>query len=293
MELTPLKYFVAVAEWLHFGRAARMLHVSQPPLSLAIRKLEEELGVRLFERTSRSVALTDAGRELLTEARIILSRAEHAAGRMAALASGGGGKLVIAYNEPALNTMLPEALFRFRRHYPGVDLELREMEPEDQLSALRAGSIDVGFLRPFRYDLGEFNAQLVYTENYALAFPPGHPLGKVSESGLLAALDREPLLIFARAVNPALFEAITAAFYARNVFPEFREFAHGKGSLLALARAGFGAALVPESSSRTAGPGLEFRAFPAILPPVEIFAVRHPAAAHPAAVRFTALLERH
>ncbi len=290
MELTQLKYFVAVAERLHFGRAARSLHVSQPPLSLAVRKLEEELGVRLFERTSRSVALTEAGRELLIEARMILSRAEHAAGRMAALASGSGGKLVIGYNEPALNTMLPEALFRFRGRYPGVDLELREMEPDDQLTALRAGAIDVGFLRPFHHDLGEFSAQLVYSENYALAFPPDCHLAGVPEPELVRALDREPLLIFARVVNPALFEAIAAAFYSRKVFPEFREFAHNKGSLLALARAGFGAALVPESSVRTAGPGLEFRAFPPILPPVEIVAVRHAAAASPAAVRFTALL---
>ncbi|OQA85264.1 MAG: HTH-type transcriptional regulator BenM [Lentisphaerae bacterium ADurb.Bin242] len=285
MELTHLKYFVAVAHELHFRKAAGRLNISQAPLSQQIARLEDELGVKLFERTSRVVKLTDAGRIFLAEAETVLKRAAHAVGQMEQFASGDSGRLAIGYNEPALNTFLPKALFRFKKEYPGLELQLHEMETEAQLNALRSGEIDVGILRPFGYDLSEFESRFIFSENYVLAMNPAHPLAK-KKSLAVKMLDGQELLLFARSVNPFLFDRIMDILHANGVWPEVRPYARNKASMLALARAGFGAALIPESCAKNAGNGMVFQPLPAIFPSVEIYAVREKSSPHPAAENF-------
>ncbi len=285
MELTHLKYFVAVAHELHFRKAAEHLNVSQAPLSQQIARLEDELGVKLFERTSRVVRLTDAGRLFLEEAETILKRAVHAVERMEQFASGGSGSLSIGYNEPALNTFLPEALFRFGKEYPGMELQLHEMETEAQLNALRSGEIDIGILRPFGYDLDEFESRFIFSENYVLAMNPSHPLAQ-KRNLTIKMLDGQALLLFVRNVNPFLFDRINDILHANGAWPEVRTYARNKASMLALAKAGFGAALVPESCAGNAVSGLVFHALPAIFPSVEIYAVREKSSTHPAAENF-------
>lgn len=291
MELTHLKYFVAVAHELHFRKAAKRLNVSQAPLSQQIARLEDELGVKLFERTSRVVKLTDAGRLFLAEAETILKRAAHAVERMEQFASGGSGRLSIGYNEPALNTFLPEALFRFKKTYPSLEFQLHEMETEAQLNALRAGEIDVGILRPFGYDLSEFESHFIFSENYVLAMNPSHPLAK-KKNFTLKMLDGQDLLLFARDVNPLLFDRIMDILHANGAFPEVRPYARNKASMLALAKAGFGAALVPESCVKNAGSEVVFQPLPAIFPSVEIYAVRQRSSSHPAAENFIRSISR-
>ncbi len=292
MELTHLKYFIAVAHELHFRRAAKLLNVSQAPLSQQIRRLEDELDVKLFERTSRVVRLTDAGRLFLPEAEAILSRAEHAAGRLKELSEGRAGSLRIGYNEPAINTFLPAALFSFRKMFPSVELHLMELEPEEQMRELRSGLIDIGFIRRFGHDLSEFETRFVFSEPYVLAMRKDHPLAK--ERRLSAnSLDGRELLLFARGVNPALYDALCECFHRSGSHPVFREYARLKSSILALVNAGFGAALVPESSEASAPEGLVFRKIAGGFPPVEICSLMPGSAACPAAMNFLRFVPAH
>ena len=148
MELRALRYFVVLAEELHFGRAARRLSLTQPPLSQAIAKLERELGVRLFERTRRKVALTLAGATFLDEARATLARAAQAVELVQRAQRGEVGRLSIGYLAATAYTLLPLVLRDFSRSYPGVKLELRELTIPQQHAALLKGDIDVAILRP-------------------------------------------------------------------------------------------------------------------------------------------------
>ncbi len=272
MELTHLKYFVTVAEELHFGRAARRLNVSQPPLSQQIMKLEDELGVKLFNRSSRVVTLTEAGKIFLEEARSILHRAELTTERMALLAGGHCGILSLGFNEPVLNTILPEAVSKFRRKYPDVELRLFEMETAAQLTALRGREIDLALLRTFGDSPEEFAARLLYREHYLLALPPDHPLLKLETVPLEKLKDRE-LIMFTRRSNPNIHRCILEALRNAGVEPRISQEAGNKATILALVRAGLGVGIVPESSRITAPPGVEFRPLGPGLPPVEILAV--------------------
>jgi DNA-binding transcriptional LysR family regulator len=148
MELRQLRYFTTLAEELHFGRAAKRLALTQPPLSQAILNLERELGVRLFERTRRRVALTHAGRAFLDEARQTLLCAERAAERARRASRGEVGRLSVGFLANTAYTLLPLVLRDFARGFPGVSLDLRELTIPQQLDALRRGNIDVGLLRP-------------------------------------------------------------------------------------------------------------------------------------------------
>ena len=133
MELRHLRHFVALAEELHFGRAARRLSISQPPLSFSIRRLEEDLGVRLFERTSRQVRLTAAGAAFLVESRRILGQAEDARALVGRIAAGLSGRLQLGFVASMLYRGLPELLACFRRDHPGIDLALRELNSGEQV----------------------------------------------------------------------------------------------------------------------------------------------------------------
>src|SRR5947207_8411356 len=147
IELRHLRYFVALAEELHFGRAAKRLGIAQPPLSIQLRRLESELGVALVERTSRRVQLTDAGRVLLEESRRILAGVGGVADAVQRAARGETGSLTVAFAASVMFLSLPKIIRRFREQFPGVRLELRELPTGSQLVALKLGELDVGFLR--------------------------------------------------------------------------------------------------------------------------------------------------
>ena len=274
MELTHLNYFLAVAEELHFGRAARRLHIAQPPLSRRIMLLEEELGAKLFSRSSRKVELTEAGTLFVKEARAILERAADAAGKIRALGVGTAGAVVIGFNEPAINTFLSAAIRSYRETWPDVRLSLLELETAEQLDALRGGRIDVGVIRPFGHDfsgLGLGNA-LLLRERYVVAMPRGHRLANTSKRLPLAALRNESFIIFPRAIQPLLRDRLTACCESAGFTPRVSQEANGKQTTLALVEAGMGVALVPESSSRNALPGVVFRPTGNELPPVDLHA---------------------
>src|SRR5512133_1148541 len=180
IELRHLRYFVAVAEELHFGRAAQRLHIAQPGLSQQIQALESELGVSLLARTRRRVELTAAGQVFLDEGRRALAQVERAENLTRRAASGEIGRLTIGGTESATWVVLPELLRDFRRRYPNVDLAIREMPSPLQLEALRNGEIDVGFVRP-PVGTDGLVARTILEERLGILLPKAHPLAKRSE----------------------------------------------------------------------------------------------------------------
>ena len=289
MELTAMRYFAAVARELHFRRAAARLHITEAPLSAAIRKLEEEVGARLFERTSRSVRLTAAGAVFLPEAEAVLRRAEAARHRLAAFVAGQCERLALGYNETALNSFLPQVLAQSRRQTPQIRLELRELETAEQLQLLRDGVLDLGIMRPFGFALDGLASRLVHRESYRLVMPPSHPLARAARLDA-RALSGQEIILFARDVNPAIFDRLAHDLAPDGAPPpHFRQDARNKLSMLAMVKAGFGAALLPESCC-TALDGLVARTLDLPLPDVDLHAVWNQERLTPPLARFLPLL---
>ncbi|MDR3639741.1 MAG: LysR substrate-binding domain-containing protein [Humidesulfovibrio sp.] len=288
MELRHLRYFVAVAEELHFGRAADRLHMAQPPLSQQIRALEDELGAQLFARTSRSVRLTPAGEAYLAEARGVLARVEEAGRLVRRVHAGEAGELVLGYMNPVMDAVLCRALAAFRAARPHVALRLRELSTPAQIEELRAGRLDLAFIRLLDAQEGAgqrrdgLATRLVAREPYVLAMPEGHRLAHLSVVPLREA-GNEPLILFARASMPALHDAMLAALRSAGAEPRVAQEAPGKHASLALVAAGFGVCLVPASASDWLRRGVVLRPLAPGLPVVEMAAAWRSGAEHPAA----------
>ena len=200
MELRHLRYFVAVAEELHFGRAARRLEMAQPPLSIQIQRLEKELGVKLLERTQRHVGLTAAGRVFLERARRVLEQAELAVHAAQRAGRGETGSLAVGFVGSATYGVLPEVLRLFRRRFPDVDLMLYEMGSTAQQRAVVEGRLHLGLIRTPRDNAGLDEAlaqQVVQREPLVVALPKGHALTRL-ETLPLIQLAAEPFILFPR-----------------------------------------------------------------------------------------------
>src|SRR5215218_8615631 len=193
-ELRLIRYFVAVAEELHFGRAAARLHVAQPGLSQQIKSLEQSLGVLLLERTSRQVRLTPAGSLLLTEGRRLLAESARVVDRVRRTGRGEIGRVTVAAIGSATYDVVPRLLRAHRKRCPDVELVLREMSTPAQVQALRAGEIDLGFVR-LPADMEELLAYTVREERMALMLPESHPLARLEEVPL-RSLARERHILF-------------------------------------------------------------------------------------------------
>jgi DNA-binding transcriptional LysR family regulator len=262
MELRQLRYFVAVAEELHFRRAAERLHISQPPLSQQIRALEEELGFALLVRTRRRVELTAAGAAFLRDARALLGELEGAVATARRIDAGQTGRLRINFVGSALLSIVPGTVERFRRARPGVELELRERPTADQLRAVRAGVADVGLVRPPIEGDDEMRVQTVLRERTVAAVPAGHELAGLSRVPL-RRLAAEPLVLFPREQAPGyhdlLIESLAGAGAARAGGPRIIQYAPEMLTIIGLVAAGTGVSLVPESVQRLALDGVTYR----------------------------------
>ena len=197
MELRHLRYFVKVASELHFGRAAEQLGISQPPLSQQIRLLEQELGVQLFERTSRKVLLTTAGRLFLDEAKATLAQADHAISITRRAASGEIGELTVGLSASTLYVpMVSDAISAFRASHPDVHLVFTELSIAAQRDSVASGALDIGFVRsrnmPFLPD--DVAAQWLVTDRMYVAMPKGHRLSQTIDPIRIAALADEPMV---------------------------------------------------------------------------------------------------
>src|SRR5688572_24773943 len=206
MELRHLRYLVAVAEELHFGRAAILLNISQPPLSQQIRQLEEELGVRLFQRTKREVRLTEAGRRIVNEAHQVLSQVDHFAKVAAKASEGEIGHLSVGA-VAGVTEILVETLRIFSQRYPGVHIELQHMSTGSQIESLRDGAIRVGFVN-LPVTEATLTLETVKKEPLWVALPKNHRLTHFKRVPL-KELAKERIILFPRRVTPGLHDVIT------------------------------------------------------------------------------------
>jgi DNA-binding transcriptional LysR family regulator len=271
LELRQLRYFVTVAEELHFGRAAARLHMTQPPLSQAIAALEEQLGAALFLRNRRTVELTPAGAALLPEARRMLMEAAALPELVRRAASGEAGRLALAFITSADYSVLPPFLRRYSERYPSVHLTLQEATSDVQVEALLRGHVDAGLLIPPLPDkaLAELDYMRVLDEPLILCAPAGLALPPNDAPVLLQDLPHLPLIIFPREISPALHDAILSCFRAAGITPAIGQQAIQMQTIVSLVSAGMGLALVPQSVSNLMRPGVEYRALADPTPRVE------------------------
>lgn len=243
MELRQLRYFVAVAEELHFRRAAQRLHIAQPPLSQQIQKLERELGVELFRRTNRRVELTDAGRVFLEEARRTLTNAGHAVDAVRSAARGEVGWLRLGFVGSVSYDLLPRLLSEFRERYPGVQMELRQLTTEEQMEALEKGDIELGIARELEPANGLTIVPLLRERLFA-ALPAAHPLAG-REEVRLAELAEDSFITVPRREVPRLYDNFVYLCRAAGFDPKITQEALQYPTILGLVSAGLGVAIVP------------------------------------------------
>ena len=247
-DLGQIRCFVAVAEELHFGRAAERLHMTQPPVSRQIRLLEETLGVRLMERSNRVVALTAAGRSFLADARRILRLCEEARLSVRRVAAGENGALTVGFIPASGYGLLPRIVARARAEMPGVELILKELVTDQQIQGLATRALDVGILRP-PVDRERMETICVARDHMVLAMPESHDLAP-SERVALAELDRQPFVMYAPVEGRYHHDLVSAALRQAGVLPDFVQYARETHTILALVGAGVGLAIVPESATR-------------------------------------------
>jgi DNA-binding transcriptional LysR family regulator len=246
-DLSQLRCFVAVAEELHFGRAAARLNMTQPPLSRQIQVLEHIIDAPLLERTSRSVRLTPAGRSFLPEARRILKLAESASQVARRIALGKTGSLKIGFTAAAAYGFLPELIAACRARLPEVDFSLKEMDSGDQLEALMSGQIDAGLLRP-PIARPELLTKRVVAEPLLAAIPEKHPLA-AAETLSIADFDGQPFVMYSPYESRYFHDLLVAQFARAQILPRYVQHLSQIHSILAMVRAGLGASIVPAAAS--------------------------------------------
>lgn len=257
MELRHLRYFVAVAEEMHFGRAAQRLHIVQPALSKQVSALERELGVRLFSRTKRSVEFTPAGAAFYNEARDVLRRVDRATELTKLTAGGALGTLEIGFTSPIIWSVLQPVLRRQRERFPGVRLHLKELHTTPQLRMLREGKLNAGFVRAGGPDeLLEFRP--VLREGIIVALPEGHRLAN-EERVDLASLADERFMLVSRSTAPGFYDNCMALCESYGFTPAIVEEGNTPAALYGMVAAGLGVSLGPESASRIPWTGVVFK----------------------------------
>ncbi|SFC77150.1 transcriptional regulator, LysR family [Polaromonas sp. OV174] len=292
IELRLWRQFLAVADELHFGRAAQRLNMTQPPLTQAIAQLETLLGLKLFDRTKRSVQLTIAGAALLPEARDLLARAQALPLVARASADGEAGRLRLAFVSTAGFDVLPRWVRAFREQYPKVQLELIEATGDVQLQALERAEIDAGFMlhSPGSAPPG-LVCQRIARDPLVLAVPEQSALAAKAALTLKDLLD-QPLVIFPRRILPSLYDAIFAMYHASGHLPRVAQEAIQMQTIVNLVSAGLGVAWVPDSVRQFQRPGVVYRELKSskgqAVPGCETSLVWAAGAASPALLRFLA-----
>ncbi|MBG6538891.1 LysR family transcriptional regulator [Pseudomonas aeruginosa] len=293
MELRHLRYFIAVAEELHFGRAAERLGISQPPLSQQIQALEEEIGARLFERTNRRVELTDAGRLFLDESRQVLAQVDKAVllARRAHLGELGELKIGFTSSAPFTST-IPSSIHAFRKAYPDVHLDLQEMRSRQVLKALLEESLQVGVIRPLALPDAVHWVEL-FREPLVAVLRADHPLAAGSEDGLaIAALAEEPFVFFPRSYGTGLYDQVIALTRQAGFSPRIAQEASEAMTIIGLVSAGLGVSILPASFRRTRVAGVVYRTLSDPEATTAVWLVRRQNEGSPLALSFIDLVTR-
>jgi DNA-binding transcriptional LysR family regulator len=247
-EISQLRCFVAVAEELHFSRAAERLNMTQPPLSRQIRLLEHHVGAQLLERNSRTVRLTAAGKAFFPEAARILRIAEEAMFAARRAAKGEQGSLAIGFTSASGYSLLPEVVRRLRERSPGVQLTLKELVSTAQVEALNAGELDLGLMRPHPVN-GDLDSQLIATEAMMLAVHE-RDAGTWPLEPTLADLHGRPFVMYSPYEARPFYQMLSERFARAGVVPDVVEHVGQVHTMLALVRAGIGAALIAEGAAQ-------------------------------------------
>ena len=262
MDLRQLKYFVAVAEDLHFARAAEHLGIAQPNLTHQIQRFEEQLGYPLFLRNTRRTELADAGRELLPHAQEVLRAFDQAIERARSAGRGEKGHLTVGVPPSMMLTRLPSVIRRYRKQYPGVTFQLREKSTSAIAEGLLAGNIDVGFLR--EYDPPKsVTLEWVFNEPLVAVLPARHRLASVSRL-TLENLAREPFVLFPRSVGPGFYDRLMQMCVKAGFSPAITQEATQWQSIVSCVETGMGVSVAPASVQRFRWPGVEYRILPGL-----------------------------
>jgi len=256
MEMHQIRYFLAVSEELNFTRAAERLHMAQPPLSQQVRKLEDELGLRLFERDNHRVAVTPAGAQVVRQAREVLAAADRLSRLADGLREGSTGTVRIGAVGSAFFGAISEVLAPARQALPDVELLVQEMESPEQLDALADGTIDIGFMRPPAP--ADVTARDVWAEPLVVALPESSPLGD-REALSPADLSGERVVLFPREAGPGYWDRVAALFVEAGVTLQPVAEAGHVTTLLGLVSLGMGITVVPSSMQSVQLPGIAYR----------------------------------
>jgi len=256
VELRHLRYFVAVAQELHFSRAAEKLQIAQPPLSQQIRQLERALGVRLFERNHHSVALTNAGQVFLEEARLILEQVEHALSRVKDAQQGLAGWLDIGYiTSMGTTTIIPDILAIYRQRFPAVEIRLRKVNIQDQLQAIQTQQIQVGFITYPLEIPAELDSVVVERIPLVAVFAQQHPLA-LQASVPIRSLINEPFIFCQRQISHSFYDRIIQLC---GFSPRITQEVPDIHMQLGLVAANLGISIVPASSAAIRNHGIVYR----------------------------------
>lgn len=295
MELRHIRQFIAVAEELHFGRAAERLNMTQPPLSMSIRALEESLGVQLFNRTRKRVSLTSAGAIWLEHARRLLADAERLPAIARRAARGELGQLRLAFVSLASTTLLPDLVRRFRASYPQVRVALSEATSDVQFEALSRGEIDAGIIiRPGEEFLPPLALRPLPDEPLIAAVPEAWvpPSATASQSIAFGEIADAPLIFFPRHVAPA-YHDVVAEYYTRHgrTLRIYQE-AVQMQTIVSLVAAGLGVSLVPQSMTEMRRNGVRYLTLEGTPPHIEICMIWKEGEDQPALRSFLSLLDQ-
>src|SRR5580704_11706480 len=257
IEFRHLRYFLAVAETLHFSKAAQTLGMAQPPLSQQIKRLEQLVGHRLFDRTTRGVKLTLAGQLLAERARSTIEKIQDDLAQVRRLGRGEEGTLTVGFSGSVMFTDLPVAVERYRRQYPKVELRLRELATSAQIAALLEGTLDLAFLRDGDPTDG-IQMSTLMEERYVAVLPQAHVLARKA-SLRIRDLSQEPFVLFARRMGPQAFDRTIACCERSGFRPNIVQDAPQWPTLVRLVAAGLGVSLAPACVANVTIPGAVYR----------------------------------
>jgi len=266
LNLTRLRYFVAVAQELHFGRAAARLGLSQPPLTMHIQALEQQIGTQLFSRTKRKVSLTVSGRILLAHATQLLDHAERVTHVMQGVSTGELGNLFLGCVPFALFHVLPSIARRFRELHPGINIVLSEGHTTDVIKGVSEGRLDVGLVWK-NLDAPELGDLPVLECRFVAALQEGHRLAAAKRVSL-EDLAAEPLILPSRKISPYHYDQVLASFAQRGLVPQIAYEVPMILSQIGFAASGFGIALTPSVARRFSSIGVTFREIDVVMAPV-------------------------
>jgi DNA-binding transcriptional LysR family regulator len=289
IELRHIRYFVVLAEELHFGRAAKRLHIAQPGLTYQIKALESVLGVLLLDRNRRRVELTHAGQILLEEGRRALTQAERAENLSRRAGSGEIGRLTIGATESAAWDLLPELIAEFHKRHKAVDLVIREMTSRMQLDALRNGEIDVGFLRA-PVDTEGLVARVIREEKTVVLLPQNHRLTK-QRTIKLASLASEPLIIHPSMPRPSWADFMISLCRNAGFEPQISQEAIRTTTAASFVSAGLGLTLMPESLKGVVPRGVVYRPLSSPAPTTQILVAHRTGLASPTVAGLMAVIQ--